>query len=82
MPSVSSPEALFNYMVRNKAAIGQEDYNYIKQDPAKNVKARCELDQTTSDGTTYVDEWNWTIELLGRPSHWRHEKGHVRRQPD
>ena len=71
MPVVTSPEALFNYLVRNKAAIAQEDYDYIKQDPAKNVKARCELDLTTSDGTTYVDEWNWTIELLGRPARWR-----------
>jgi hypothetical protein len=82
MPVVTSPEALFNYMVRSKAAIAQEDYDYIKQDPAKNVKARCELDLTTSDGTTYVDEWNWTIELLGRPARWRTKQVAFDVEPD
>jgi hypothetical protein len=82
MPVVTSPEALFNYLVRNKAAVAQEDYDYIKQNPATNVKARCELDLTTSDGTTYVDEWNWTIELLGRPARWRTKQVAFDVEPD
>jgi len=82
MPVVTSPEALFNYLVRNKAAIAQEDYDYIKQNPATNVRARCELDLTTSDGTTYVDEWNWTIDLLGRPARWRTKRVTFDVEPD
>ena len=79
---VTSPGGAFDDPVRNKAAIAQEDYDYIKQDPATNVKARCELDLTTSDGTTYVDEWNWTIELLGRPARWRTKQVAFDVEPD
>ncbi|MFG1610672.1 hypothetical protein [Actinoplanes sp. NPDC049265] len=82
MPVVTSPEAFFNYLVRNKAAVAQEDYDYIAKDPAKNVKATCEFDLTTADGTTYVDEWNWTVQLLGRPSRWRTKEVTFDVEPD
>ena len=82
LPVLTSAPELRNYLARNTKAISEEDMVGIEKDPAKNLKATCELDSAKSDGTTYVDEWNYVFSLPARPAHYRSHKAAFDVEPD